>query len=253
MGPLRALGGCGKRGEIKGVARVSETDSFIEEVTEEVRRDKLFARFRKYGWIGGLAVVLIVGGAAFSEWRNANATAVAEQAGDAMFDALRENQTSAARIAALQKVATGAASSQTIATLLLAAEQSQAGQDAEAAKTLANVGTGENREEVALIYRQIAAFKALVVNSDGLSAADRRLQFEALAQPGAALRLLAEEQLALMAVEIGDKPAAIAQLQRIVADAEVTAGLRQRATQLIVVLGGKVAATTASGEPSVGN
>ena len=44
---------------------MSETDSFIDEVTEEVRRDKLFALFRKYGWIGIAAVLLIVGGAAW--------------------------------------------------------------------------------------------------------------------------------------------------------------------------------------------
>ena len=34
---------------------MSNPDSFIDEVTEEVRRDRLFAVFRKYGWIGVLA------------------------------------------------------------------------------------------------------------------------------------------------------------------------------------------------------
>ena len=29
---------------------MSDTDSFIDEVTEEVRRDALFAQFRRYGW-----------------------------------------------------------------------------------------------------------------------------------------------------------------------------------------------------------
>ena len=36
---------------------MSNPDSFIDEVTEEVRRDRLFAMFRKYGWIG-VAIVL---------------------------------------------------------------------------------------------------------------------------------------------------------------------------------------------------
>ncbi|MFD1808819.1 hypothetical protein ACFSHQ_13850 [Gemmobacter lanyuensis] len=40
---------------------MSNPESFIDEVTEEVRRDKLFATFRKYGWIGILAVLGIVG------------------------------------------------------------------------------------------------------------------------------------------------------------------------------------------------
>ena len=48
---------------------VSNPDSFIDEVTEEVRRDKLFAFFRRYGWIGVVLALLIVGGAAYSEWQ----------------------------------------------------------------------------------------------------------------------------------------------------------------------------------------
>lgn len=49
---------------------MSNPDSFIDEVTDEVRRDRLFATFRKYGWIGGLLVALIVGGAAYNEWQS---------------------------------------------------------------------------------------------------------------------------------------------------------------------------------------
>ena len=41
---------------------MSDTDSFIDEVSEEIRREKLFKTFRKYGWIGVALVVLVVGG-----------------------------------------------------------------------------------------------------------------------------------------------------------------------------------------------
>lgn len=44
---------------------MSDTDSFIEEVTEEVRRDRLFGLMRRYGWIAVLAVLLLVGGTAY--------------------------------------------------------------------------------------------------------------------------------------------------------------------------------------------
>ena len=50
---------------------MSNPASFIDEVTEEVRRDRLFAAFRKYGWIGLLLVILVVGGAAYNEWSKA--------------------------------------------------------------------------------------------------------------------------------------------------------------------------------------
>ena len=42
---------------------MSDTDSFIEEVSEEVRRDKLYATFKKYGWIAALFILVVVGGA----------------------------------------------------------------------------------------------------------------------------------------------------------------------------------------------
>ena len=66
---------------------------------------------------------------------------------------------------------------------------------------------------------------------------DRRLHLDALSAPGMSLRLLATEQLAMLDIEAGDTAAALEKLQGIVVDAEVTAGLRQRATQLIVALG----------------
>ena len=47
---------------------MSETDSFIEEVSEEVRKDRLFAIMRKYGWIALLAVLLMVSGTAYREY-----------------------------------------------------------------------------------------------------------------------------------------------------------------------------------------
>ncbi len=74
-----------------GVAGLSNPDSFIDEVTEEVRRDRLFAMFRKYGWIGVLAVVAIVGGAAYTEWSKARSEARAQAFGDAVLDAVDPN------------------------------------------------------------------------------------------------------------------------------------------------------------------
>ena len=48
-----------------------DTDSFIDEVTDEVRRDRLYLLMRRYGWIGVLVIVVIVGGAAWREKRAA--------------------------------------------------------------------------------------------------------------------------------------------------------------------------------------
>ena len=52
---------------------MSDTDSFLQEVSEELRRDKLYRNMRKYGWIGLLLVVIIVGGAAYREYQKSQA------------------------------------------------------------------------------------------------------------------------------------------------------------------------------------
>ena len=65
---------------------MSETDSFIEEVTEEVRRDRLYGLLKRWGWAGILFVLIVVGGAAWNEWSKAQARAAAEALGDVRGD-----------------------------------------------------------------------------------------------------------------------------------------------------------------------
>ena len=67
---------------------MSNPDSFIDEVTEEVRRDRLFRLFRKYGWIGVVIILGLVIGTAWTEWSKSRAEARAEAFGDAVIDAL---------------------------------------------------------------------------------------------------------------------------------------------------------------------
>ncbi|AKO96500.1 hypothetical protein MALG_01315 [Marinovum algicola DG 898] len=215
---------------------MSQTDSFIEEVTEEVRRDRLFLLLKRYGWIGVLLVLLIVGGAAWREYSRAQEQAEAEALGDSMLAAL-ETEEPEARISALGEVAPGSAGGTALLALLTAAEQASAEREAAAAETLAAIAANG---EVPQIYRDIAAFRMLLLQSDSREASERRTSFEALARAGSPLRLLAEEQIALIEVETGDTEAAIARFQSILADAEVTAGLRQRVSQVIVALGGEL-------------
>ena len=47
---------------------MSLNDSFIKEVSEEVRRDKFFIYLKKYAWIGILLVLIIVFAVSFNEW-----------------------------------------------------------------------------------------------------------------------------------------------------------------------------------------
>ncbi|MCB1363332.1 MAG: hypothetical protein KDK02_04375 [Rhodobacteraceae bacterium] len=213
---------------------MSDIDHFIEEVTEEVRRDRLFALYKRYGWIAALLVVLLVGGAAFIEYRKAQAVAEAQRLGDDLIAALAADD-AAARAAALIGVEAETPGAGAVVQLAQAAALADSGQTDAAVVALETIAANG---EVAEIYRQIAAFKALTLQADSLPADDRRLRFEALARPGTPLRLLAEEQLALIDVSEGETEAALTRLQAILQDAETGRDLQQRASQLIVALGG---------------
>ncbi|MGX9353842.1 hypothetical protein ACS3SW_01385 [Roseobacteraceae bacterium S113] len=214
---------------------MSDTDSFIEEVTEEVRRDKLYATFRKYGWIAALAVLALVGGAAFNEYTKGQERAKAERLGDAILEAL-ESDDVAARAQALDGIDAETSGGAAVLALLAAGQEAEAGEGAAAQARLEAIATDA---ELPQIYRNIAGFKALLAGAETLDIAERRAGFAGLAVPGNPLRVLAEEQLALLSVEEGDTQAAIEQLQRIVVDAESSTGQQNRARQLIVALGGE--------------
>ena len=218
---------------------MSDTDSFIDEVTEEVRRDRLFGYLRRYGWMAAVAIVAIVGASAFIEYRRAQSETQAQALGDAMLAALAENE-DAARADALATVSATTPEGAAILSFMTAGAQAEAGRTEEAAQTLQTVA---NASDLPLIYRQIATFKALMLQTDTLDADARRTGFEALAVPGLRLRLLAEEQLALIDIETGDPAGAIARFQMILDDAEATPGLQRRALQAIVALGGAPEAT----------
>lgn len=214
---------------------MSNSDGFIEEVTEELRRDQMMAKLKRYGWIAVLLVLLIVGGAAFSEYRKAQIRAQAEGLGDAILAALN-NPDADARVAGLQGVEAADPQASAVLALLTASEQLSADDLAGAVDSLNAVAVNG---DVPLIYRQIAQFKALTLQADTMPAAERQQGFEALGSAGGNLSLLAQEQLALIAIQQGDIEGAIATYQAVLSDAGVTPALQQRALQVIVALGGE--------------
>ena len=209
---------------------MSDTDSFIDEVTEEVRRDRLFALMRKYGWIGILAVVLIVGGAAWNEWQKARAQASAESFGDAVTAAVQSDDPAAA----LAGIATEGGQKAVVA-FLGAAQAMEAEDAAGAAEALRAIAADAS---LPTSYRHLAQLKLILIAGDTMDVAERDAVLAEIATPGAPFRALALEQQALVLVAAGDTEAAIAALRALLLEPELTAGLQARASQLIVALGG---------------
>ena len=213
---------------------MSNPESFINEVTEEVRRDKLFGYFRRYGWIGIVAVLLIVGAAAYREYQLAAKLAESKAFGDAVLDALDQDD-AAARSTALAAVQ-APGQRQALLNLLQSTDP-----ETDKAATLAALTAVADDATLPASYRDLAVLRRVIVAGSDLPAADRRALLDPIAAPGRPYRPLALEQLALLSVETGETAAAITALEALRQDQEATPGLRRRVEQVIVALGGKPA------------
>lgn len=214
---------------------LTETDSFIEEVSDEVRRDKLFGFFKKYAWVFGALVVLIVGGAAVNEYLTSQKRGEAQASGEAMIAA-----TETATAAAFAELAGGDAPIAVLAKMNQAILLASEGQVDAGAAILDGIAADG---DVSAIYRELALLKMVMINGENMPAADLMTTLDQLSAEGAPFRLLALEQRAIVHLRSGDKAAAVQDMAVILVDPNATQDLRTRTQELTVSLGGDLATT----------
>ena len=210
---------------------MANTDSFIEEVTEEVRRDRLFALFRRYGWIGALVILVIVGAAGYREWANAQRQAAAETLGDGILAAASAGDPASVG-AALDSLA-AAGDQHALVGFAKARTLLGAGDRGSAAAVLEEVAANS---EISKVYRDLAELKAIWIRADGTSPRELIERLTPLEAPGSPFRLLAAEAKAHALVRLGQLNEALAVLKQIEEETGVPQGLRTRAAQLIATL-----------------
>jgi len=226
---------------------VHESDSFIHEVSEEVRRDRLYAVLRRWGWLIGAVLVLIIGGAAANEWRKARIQSAAEAAGDAMRAAYLEADP-AERAGRLAEIAADLPQAAVLARFAEAGSRIEAGDREAAARLLADLSADGGVPD---LYRQLAALQRVMLLGADLDASERLATLEMLTAQDAPFRPLALEQRALAQLDAGDQGAARSDLQAILDDPAAPEQVRARARQLIVATGGEVAPVEAAPVPTV--
>lgn len=210
---------------------MSESESFIEEVSEELRRDRLFALMRKWGWVPILLILAIVGYTAWHEYTKAQARAEAEAKGDALLAALEAEDRGEA-LAGLEAEGDLAA----VVALLQAAEAVSNEDPAAAADLLLPVAEDG---ALPLAWRHLAGLKAAMLGEAGLPQERRTALLEELAEPGAPFAQLAQEQQIMMLIEAGKPEEALSRAREMTQQAGLTQGLQQRLSQVIVALGGE--------------
>lgn len=212
---------------------MSQTDSFIEEVTEEVERDRLFVLIKKWGWVAILIVILIVAGAAYNEYRKATERAEAQSFGDVLLAGIDADDAGAT----LANAQTSNPQQAAIAGHLAAADALSGDNTEFGLAQLDKVIAAEGAPEV---YAELAQLKRALALPPETPVEERRAAFEALSGAGATFQPLAEEQLALIAAETGDVDGAVSILKGLLESANVTPGLQRRASELIVAMGGEL-------------
>ena len=220
---------------------MSEGDSFLQEVTEEVRRDQLVATLRKNAvWIA-LAVIVVVGGAALFEWQKSKARTEAQANGDALWASLQEEDP-AARAATLAGLDLSD-EARPIAVLQASSAQVSSGDVDAAVAGLQGLAADPS---ISLALRDVARLKLAAISVEALSSSERLDLLERLTVEGHAMRSLALEQRALIHLQDGNLAAARDDLSAVADDPLAPQGARARADQLLTALGIDPAAATGS-------
>lgn len=213
---------------------MSETDSFIREVEEEVRQDRMFRLWKKYGPYAVAAVIGFVAISAGLTWMKHREVQKARETGGAF---LASDIGSVEDQQALVDSVDGPA--ETIARLRLAAAKAVAGQAEDAAKLYREVAGQPGLDP---IYAELARLEAVRVSAAMMDPADAVAELEQLTAQGAPYRLLALELRAAIRLNAGETEAAHADLKAIMADPQATRDIQERATVMLVSSGGDATA-----------
>tara|TARA_A100001015_G_C15043768_1_gene741813 strand:+ start:5138 stop:5779 length:642 start_codon:yes stop_codon:yes gene_type:complete len=204
---------------------LSDNESFIEEVTEEVRRDKLYLFLKKYGWIAGLAVVLIVVGSIFVEIKRNERIVASEELGDLLEKAFSGDEEILSKsIKSVDKLLEDGS----LISLLLRASLSEESSDFESARIAYD--SILNNQNVPTSFKDFAKVKILLLIRDDSERVESILK--ELIRPGNPYRLLALEQKVFLRIRQGNWSDARNNIDLLMNDPEVSQGMQSRLRQV---------------------
>ncbi|AZY94983.1 hypothetical protein TW83_15165 [Paracoccus sp. S4493] len=204
----------------------NQSDTFIDEVTEELRRDRLYGAMRRYGWIVVLVIVAVVGFTAWREYSAAQDRAAAQAWGDAILAAEAENDPAAV----LAVDPRGSAGRQALTGLLAAGAQTDPDARAQALQGVADAQPDS-------VLGELAQLKLVMAQGAQMDAAERDAILTRLSRAGAPFELLALEQKAVALIGAGRPEDAITLIRQIQDKDGLTEALRRRLSEMMIALG----------------
>lgn len=204
----------------------NQNDSFIDEVTDELRRDRLYGLMRRYGWIVILVIVLVVAGTAWREYSQSQDRAASEAWGDAILAAEAGDDPAAVLAVDPQ----GSAGRQALAGLLAAGEQADPVAAAEALKGVADAQPNS-------VLGELAQLKLVMLQGSDMDPAERDAILARLSRAGAPFELLALEQKAVALIGAGRSDDAITLIRQIQDKNGLTEAMSRRLSEMMIALG----------------
>ena len=215
----------------------NDSDTFLREVDEEIRRERMNNFVSRYGWAIVAGIVLFLGAiGGWIWWQNRQQQQSAEQ-GEALIsalDSLEAGNTKAAEPQVAQLAESGSEGYRIAALFTRANMQLQAGNRAAAVATLKGIAEDSDAAEP---YRQAALVRQTALEFDTLQPQVVVQRLGALARPGEPWFGSAGELVAIAYLKMGQQQRAGQLFQRIGQDETVPPSLRTRAVQMAGSLG----------------
>lgn len=216
----------GKGGGPKQPVR-DETDSFIAEVSDELRRDRMNRAFRRYGpFLAGAIVLIVLGTAGYEFWRYETRSA-ARSAGGVLASAARSDAPEEAFAQAAKTLEGGP---RIVADLAAATALAEKGAPAEAVPFYESV---ESTPEVEPLYAHLAALRSVMARLGTAPTDELLADLAPLTAQDAPFAPLALEIDAGLKLELGREDDARASLTAALADPRASQGQRRRIQDLL--------------------
>lgn len=217
--------------------RVSDSDSFISEVSEEVRRDRMFALWRKYGPYVIGAIVLIVAAAGAKAYLDAAERTAAQEAGGALIAASEGDLDE--QSAALTALAESAdhEGARLLAELRAAGVMAASGDAAAAADAYDRVAASASVDP---LLQDFAVYRATMLRGATMEPSAFADALSPIANGSGPFRLLAMEARGIALVRAGDQAAGEEELRAAYSDEAGPQAMRQRIEVLMTAIGGSL-------------
>lgn len=214
-------------------------DSFIREVDEQLREDRVKEAWARYGnYVIGLAVLVVLATAAWRGWEYYSDSRAARD-GDRYINAMEfveAQQADEARLIFEDLAKGGSGQYPALSQLRLAIEAGGRMDRAAAIAAFDAIAADGSADKA---FRDIARLRAGILAVDTQDYASVRARLEPMAAAGEPYRHVARQALGVSAMKAGELEAAFGWFNAVSEDAESTPGARNLAGTMLGILAGK--------------